>query len=144
MKYKMLLGGVPASFVIVLEKGEKIIESLQKFVRVNSIRGGYFNGIGAISSVELGYYNFIEKRYETRKIDGMFELVSLTGNSSYFGDDVVIHAHLVVADSSMRTFGGHLKEAVVSATCEIMFVAFSEKIERKFNEDIGLNLIKLN
>jgi len=43
----------------------------------------------------------------------------------------------------MNALGGHLKSGIVAATCEIFLTASDMKINRKPNEDIGLNQYNL-
>jgi len=42
----------------------------------------------------------------------------------------------------MHLFGGHLKEATVSVTCEIIFHEFKTRITRAPDQAAGLNLIE--
>ena len=52
------------------------------------------------------------------------------------------HIHLSAADKEGKVFGGHLTRAVVSATCEMIVDVSDGIVERKFNEEVGLNLFE--
>lgn len=46
------------------------------------------------------------------------------------------------ADGEGRVFGGHLNRAIVSATCEMIITVSEGRIDRKYSQDIGLNLLE--
>ena len=41
-----------------------------------------------------------------------------------------------------QEFGGHLNRTIVSATCEMVINIIDDKVDRYFDEEIGLNLFK--
>jgi len=139
MKYKKING----SWVIVLRKDEKIIEKLTEFIKTENIRSGYFNAIGAVSSVELAHYNLEKKSYSSKLINRPLEIVSLMGNFTVKGEEIIVHAHIVVGTNQMELYGGHLKEATVAATLEVIFNEFKEVINKEYDKDTGLNLMEL-
>lgn len=139
MEYKKIKN----SWVIVLEKGEKIVEKLVEFVKAEDIKSGHLNAIGAVSSVKLAHYNLEKKRYSTKQIDQPLEVISLIGTVTMKGNESIIHCHIVVGTNEMSVYGGHLKEATVAATCEIIFNEFEEAINKERDENIGLNLIRI-
>ena len=44
--------------------------------------------------------------------------------------------------SKAMFFGGHLNEAFVSATCEMVVLPMAGQVERAFDEETGLNLFR--
>jgi hypothetical protein len=145
MKYKKINN----YWVIVLARGEKIVETLIEFCRKEKIKSGYFNAIGAINKVELAHFNPVEQEYLSKHMTGALEIVSLMGNITHvkpFNCSTVqpfnIHSHIAVSDEAMLVYGGHLKEATVSVTCEIILREFNTKINRVLDKEIGLNLIE--
>jgi len=54
-----------------------------------------------------------------------------------------IHAHIVVSDREMKAIGGHLKQGVVAATCEVVLHVFDGEIKRYSDEEIGLELLDI-
>ena len=45
-------------------------------------------------------------------------------------------------DRASNVYGGHLNRAIVGATCEMFIHVIPGEIDRKFSEEIGLNLIE--
>lgn len=138
MEYKKIDG----SWVIVFKRGERIIEKLTEFARKENIKSGCFNAIGAASSVELAHYDLEKKRYSSKSINQPLEIVSLMGTVAVTGEEIIVHAHVTLGTEKMGVYGGHLKEGTVAATCEMVFKEFKEKINKKYDNDTGLNLMK--
>ncbi|MCK5023746.1 MAG: DNA-binding protein, partial [Candidatus Aenigmarchaeota archaeon] len=129
-------------YVIRLEKGEKVIEKLTEFCKKTGTKSGHFAGIGGLSEAKIGHLSIEKKKYHSKVFkDSLLELISLQGNVTMSEGEVKIHAHILIGDSKFRTFGGHLMEAKVLPTCEIVLFPFSETINRKHNERIGLQLL---
>ena len=139
MKYKK----IESTYVIRLEKGERVIEKLLGLCEKEKIKAGYFNGLGALSEVELRHFNLMTKEYSSKKLSGLYEITSLHGNISEMSGKSYIHAHIVVGDSQLNSWSGHLNEATVSATCEIILVKVDGLITRKKDEETGLNLFDI-
>ncbi|MHA1615925.1 MAG: PPC domain-containing DNA-binding protein [Candidatus Njordarchaeales archaeon] len=127
-------------YILVLEPGDEIIESIKKFAKENDFHG-YFFGIGAVRNPEIGYFDLEKKEYVIKSLEGEFEVTSLIGNVSRDKNgEVIVHAHITIGDKEYRVFGGHLIKAVVSVTLEL-FCGITRRIMRKRDEKTGLKII---
>lgn len=129
------------NFLIRLERGEEIIESIKKFCSKNNVNFGYFHGLGAVDKIELAHYRVDNKKYSSEIIEDALEILSLYGNITTMDYKIYLHSHIAVSNDKMKAFGGHLKEATISATCEIFLVSLKGSIDRFHDEEIGLNLL---
>lgn len=136
MEYKK----VDDKYFLRLEPNEKIIECLKDFCLKNDIKTGVITGIGAIKSITLGCFNPVSKVYFEKTIPGYMELTSLVGNISRKEGCPYIHTHANASDEDFNVIGGHMVEAVISATCEICITESKGEINRKFSDEIGLNI----
>lgn len=130
-------------FLIRLSRGEKIIESLSNFLEGKNIRSGFLKGIGGASEIELGYYNLETKEYSWKTFSQIHEVLSLLGNISLVNEKPFIHAHVVISNDQFQSFGGHLKEAAVGATLEVLITPIEETVARIQDDEIGLKLLDL-
>lgn len=130
-------------YLIRLERGEKIIESIKKFCADNKINCGYFSGIGALGEVELGHYIVENKKYSSKVFKQPLEIVNLTGNIATMDNEVYLHCHITLSDEEMKAIAGHLVEGKIAATCEIILVKLDMEVNRKHDDFIGLNLLDI-
>jgi len=130
-----------ASYVVRLDAGEKIVETLKALCERDAIGGGFFQGLGAVSEAEIGHFDPGTNEYGWVRLSGPYEIVSLYGNITTVDGKPFIHAHIALGDKTFAVRGGHLKEAVVSVTCEITLTRFRDDIGRM--RDAGSGLWKL-
>lgn len=129
-------------YVIRVDKGEEIVDKIKQICRENNIKLGWVKGLGAVNKITLGLFETSTKKYIASNFEGDYEISALYGNISTMNGEVYTHIHASISDSQCKTFGGHLSEAVVSATAEIVIESMEGTVEREFNEEIGLNLYK--
>ena len=127
-------------FVIRLDKGEEVVETLKQFCTKNHIKLGMVNGIGSTNRVVIGIFDTKNKKYSSIEFKGDHEIDQLSGNISTMSGDVYIHLHANLSDSSYNAYGGHMNSAIVSATCEIIIDVIDGEVNREFSDEIGLNL----
>jgi len=130
-------------YVLKISRGEEIQKSIGEFSKSQAKNGGFFIGIGAVESAILAHYSVKDKKYSQKEIKKPLELTNLSGNVCFSGRNLIIHSHATLADKNLKTFAGHLVEARVSGACEIIFFPFNKKIEKIYNGETGLKLMKL-
>ena len=133
------------TYVVRIQRGEKIIEQLTSLCKKENIRLGSIEGLGAAGKVTVGCYNVEEKHYyKTTFEGGTFEITSLTGNISEMNGEVYLHVHMSFAGEDGIGHGGHLNEAVIAATAEIFVRCLDGHVGRAHDEETGLNLYKFD
>ena len=130
-------------YLIRLFKDEDLFSSLESFASAERLGAGMLKGIGALKDVELGFYHLESKTYDRRTFEGDFELLSLDGNLSHLNGRPFFHIHTVLGDQDFSCKGGHLFSAKVAVTTEMYFFPIAQNIERKMDNEIGLNLLAL-
>ena len=140
MQYKRFGDTVLARF----DKGEEILEQLQKVAEKEGIRLAEISALGAVNDFTVGVFNTAEKKYYANHFEGAFEIVSLTGTVSTMDGKYYAHLHMSAGNDKGEVFGGHLNRAVISATCEMVIRVIDGQIDRYHDDEIGLNLFKLD
>jgi len=74
-------------------------------------------------------------------LDEQVELVSLIGDVALNGGKPQVHAHIVVARRDGTAFGGHLLQAVVRPTCEVILTENPRHLQKQLDPESGLPLI---
>jgi predicted DNA-binding protein with PD1-like motif len=132
-----------SNYIVRLDAGERIVETLKALCERDGIGAGFFNGLGAIGEAEIGHFDPASNKYTWVKLSGPYEIVSLYGNITTVDGRPFIHAHVALGDNTFAVRGGHLKEAVVSVTCEITLTRFRDDIGRTKDAATGLSLLAL-
>tara|TARA_B100000686_G_scaffold318127_1_gene367512 strand:+ start:257 stop:676 length:420 start_codon:yes stop_codon:yes gene_type:complete len=125
---------------IAISKGELVNTSLLKVAKKESLTCGWINGLGAITDVEIGYYDIDKKQYFKKKFTEHYELISLIGNVSLVDNDPFVHTHITFSDTKYKVFGGHLFDAEIIAAGEFLISISPYELHRKLDCNIGLSL----
>jgi predicted DNA-binding protein with PD1-like motif len=128
---------------LVLEPKAEIVATLVDFIRKNGWQSVHFEGIGACTDAVVGYYDAEKKAYVKLPFTQQMEIVSLIGDAAPSSPDNKIagfHAHIGLGFADGTLHGGHLFEAHVSPTLELLVKGSRVPIERRhdpaFNADL--------
>jgi uncharacterized protein len=131
------------TFVVVFEEGDEPVTGLTDLAKREGVSGAHLTGIGAFSSVTLGFFDRTRRDYRKTRVEEPVEVVSLVGNIALDKDSPKLHAHVVVARANGQALGGHLLEAKVGPTLEVVIEESPQQLHRTFDEATGLALIDL-
>jgi hypothetical protein len=133
-----------AGLLLRIERGAPLIDAIVACCRERAIGAAWLTGLGAVSDVELGYYDLAARSYLRARLDGVFELVSLIGNVAWVDGAPIVHAHAALGDRDCRLRGGHLFAATVAVTVELQLQPLaSAPVERALDPGVGLKLLAL-
>jgi len=135
--------GHAKTYVLVFDKGDEIMSGLLEFTKRHRLAGGSFTAIGEVSDAVLGFFDRKKKDYRRIPVMEQAEVVSLTGNLALKGNEPFLHAHAVLGLPDGSTRGGHLFEAHVWPTLEMVLTVWPNDLSRKPDTETGLYLLDL-
>jgi uncharacterized protein len=131
------------TYIVILETGEEIGASLNRFAEENKLAGSSFKAIGALSNAKVGWFNWETKKYEVAaQFQEQLEVLSLIGDIALKDGKPVVHAHLIVGRKDGTAHGGHLLEAHVRPTLEIVLTESSQSLHKTMDPESGIALIR--
>ena len=127
-----------------IDRGEEVLTQLKNIALKEEIKLASVRALGATDDFTVGVFKVDEKKYYANHFTGDFEIVSLTGTISTMNGEYYAHLHMSAGDEQGRVFGGHLNEAIISATCEMVIEVINGQVDRIRDESVGLNLFHFN
>jgi uncharacterized protein len=145
MKAKPLSqNGGEKTFALIFDTGDELMRVLLEFAKEKRLSGCHFTGIGAFENCVLGYYDWQKKDYKKIPVREQVELLSLEGDIAEKEDGAPqIHSHVVVGTSAGKALGGHLLEAHVRPTVELILTESPVRLRRRYDPASGLALINV-
>jgi len=132
------------TFVVILQTGDEVQDSLQRFADAERILAAQLTAIGALSDVVLLYFNWQSKQYAKIPVTEQVEVASLLGDIAEGPDGKpALHVHLVVGRHDGSAMAGHLGEAHVRPTLEVIVTENPTHLRKKKDRETGLALIDL-
>lgn len=133
----------PKTFVLIFRSGDELAKGLSEFAKTEKLSAASFKAVGALSSVRLGWFNWESKKYEPAvALEEQVELLSLIGDVALQEGKPVVHAHAVIGKRDGTAHGGHLLEACVRPTCEVVLTESPTHLQKFIDPESGLALIR--
>lgn len=145
MKAKRLLQATPKTFALVFDAGDTVMDELHAFASAEGLSAASLTGIGAFSEARLGFFNPEQREYEEIVVGEQAEVLSLVGDVALTEDgEPQVHAHVVLGGRDGGARGGHLLEATVRPTLEVVLTESPPELRRRSDPASGLALIDLD
>jgi len=122
MKSTLLDATGPRTWVLIFDKGDEPVAGLTAFAKAQKLGAAHFTAIGAFSDVTLGYFDRAKRDYKKIPLHEQVEVLSLLGDVALDKGEPKVHAHVVVGRADGEARGGHLLEAHVWPTLEVVLV----------------------
>ena len=127
--------------ILVLQLGDKLQEKLGEYAREHELVSAWVEGLGGTKSMTLGYYNIDQRQYAWKDFGEVHEILKLSGNLAWVDGEPVWHIHGAFSNSEFNSVGGHVKELVVGATCELFITPLDTPLTRVLDDETGLKLL---
>ena len=126
-------------FVVRLEPGEEVIASLAQFADDIGVGFAEVSAIGTFNRVTLGYFDATTNAYRNQVVEEQVEVLNLLGSISR-GEkgEPIVHLHVTIGRADYTTLGGHLVDAIVSPTLEVVIDVAANKVRRQRDPATGL------
>lgn len=144
MKSKLLSDRGERTFAVIFDTGDEVMSGLSAFAKEQHLAGSHMTAIGAFRDVTLGYFDWDKKDYRKIPVREQVEVLSLVGDVALDEDgQPKIHAHVVIGKADGTAHGGHLIEAHVRPTLEVIVVESPKHLQRRYDPHSQLALIRL-
>lgn len=132
----------PRTYALVFETGEEAVAGIEAFAAEHGLSASQVSAIGAVQAATLGYFDWERKDYRRIEIAEQVEVLSMTGDIADNQGRPQLHAHAVFGCADGSTRGGHLMQAQVRPTLEVILVESPAHLRRVRDPETGLALIR--
>lgn len=118
---------------------QELASEISRYCHQNGISSGVV--IGIIGSVENARLNFLKElpgKFVTEAYQGPLEIIGGQGSVALKDTELIIHVHLQLSDSD-KALGGHLVEARIFSTAEVVIGELDYQLHRHADHYTGLN-----
>ena len=141
MRSKLLNTDPPITYAIVLDTGDEVVGALGQFVREQEVEAASVTAIGAFRRAILGYFQWETKQYKQISVEEQVEVLSLIGDVAVADQGPTLHLHAVLGKADGSVVGGHLLEAHVRPTLEVILIQPPSYLRKRKDPETGLALI---
>jgi len=142
MQVQLLNPGDPTKqYAVIFYQGDEAFSGLLEFAEKYQVTSAHFTAIGALSGATVGWFDPQRKMYKKIPIVGQHEVIGMSGDIALYQGKPVVHTHMVVGSSDGTMRGGHVLDAYVSPTLEVMVTVDPIAMQKRFDPATDLTLI---
>jgi predicted DNA-binding protein with PD1-like motif len=132
------------TIAVVMDTGDEVLSTMKAVAVRENIRAAQVTAIGALSDVVLLYFDWQEKSYRKIPVREQVEVASMIGDIALDPKgQPAVHIHLVVGKSDGTAMAGHLGEAHVRPTLEVIVQEAPSYLQKTHDDASGLALIDI-
>src|ERR1700746_840322 len=134
-------GETTRQYAVIFYQGDEAFSGLLEFAEKYQVTSAHFTAIGALNGATLGWFDPQRKMYKKIPIVGQHEVVGMSGDIALYQGKPVVHTHMVVGNPDGTIHGGHVLDAYVSPTLEVMVTVDPVTMQKRFDPATDLTLI---
>jgi predicted DNA-binding protein with PD1-like motif len=134
-------GEATKQYAVIFYQGDEAYSGLQEFAEKYHVTSAHFTAIGALNGATVGWFDPQRKMYKKIPINGQHEVIGMSGDIALYQGKPVVHTHMVVGGPDGTTRGGHVLEAYVSPTLEVMVTVDPVTMRKRLDPETNLTLI---
>lgn len=125
--------------VFRVKPGQELLSTVAHYCREHAISSGVIVGIiGSVERARLNFLTGLPGKYEGVDYPGPLEIVCAQGSVALKDDSPIIHIHIQLSGQDICR-GGHLAEATVFSTAEVVIGELDYQLRRHLDSYTGLN-----
>jgi predicted DNA-binding protein with PD1-like motif len=128
-------------YALIFSAGDEVLSGLTEFALNYGVKTAHFTGIGDARTSKFGWYDKSKKLFLVNRLDTFAEITSLVGDIAMIGNNPAVHAHINLATQDGIVHGGHLLEAFVEPTLEVIVTVDPMELDKRLDPEYGLNVI---
>jgi uncharacterized protein len=134
-------GEATKQYAVIFYQGDEAFSGLLEFAEKYHVTSAHFTAIGALNRATLGWFDPQRKMYKKIPINGQHEVIAMSGDIALYQGKPVVHTHMVVGGPDGTTRAGHVLDAYVSPTLEVMVTVDPVAMRKRFDPETDLTLI---
>ncbi|HUH82417.1 MAG TPA: DUF296 domain-containing protein [Nitrososphaerales archaeon] len=125
-----------------LKAGAKVPDDIVAIAARERILTARVEAIGGVNDLRLAYFNHVSKKYEEHDFHEFLEVTSILGNITLKDRRPFLHIHGTFGRKDLSVLAGHVMAATVFPLLEVVVTPTKNRALRKFDQELGLNVIK--
>jgi len=106
--------------VVSIRNHAEVVKALRTFCADQGISSGTIDGLGAVSELELHFFDSRMKRHENTVLRKQMEIADLTGNILMKDGRPFLHMHVTAGRADCSAVAGHLLSATLNGAGEFV------------------------